>query len=65
MSERLSGIGLIIDEKQSSFDDSKIAMLLYSLAEGRTRMKATKESDLIANKTFEINVITSRRRAFK
>lgn len=59
LSERLSGIGLIIDEKQSSFDDSKIAMLLYSLAEGRTRMKATKESDLVVNKTFEINVITS------
>ena len=59
LSERLSGIGLIIDEKQSTFDDSKISTLIYSLAEGRTRMKATKESDLITNKKFEINVITS------
>ena len=59
LSEALSGIGLIIDEKQSSFNDSQISMLLYSLAEGRVRMKATKESDLIDNKTFELNVITS------
>lgn len=60
LSERLSGVGLVIDEKQSSLDDSKISTLLYSLAEGRTRMKATKESDLITNKRFELNVITSR-----
>ena len=59
LSERLSGIGLIIDEKQSSLDDKKISTLLYSLAEGRTRMKATKESDLITNKRFELNVLTS------
>lgn len=59
LSERLSGIGLIIDEKQSSMNDNKIPILLYSLAEGRTRMKATKESDLIENKRFEINVIAS------
>lgn len=65
LSERLSGIGLIIDEKQSCFDSNKISTLLYSLAEGRTRLKATKESDLITNRKFEINVITSRRRATK
>lgn len=59
LSERLNGIGLIIDEKQSAFNDSQIPMLLYSLAEGRTRMKATKESDLVENKKFEINVISS------
>lgn len=59
LSERLSGIGLIIDEKQASLNDSKIPALLYSLAEGRTRLKATKDSDLISNKKFEINVIAS------
>lgn len=59
LSEALSGIGLIIDEKQSSFNDSQISTVLYSLAEGRVRMKATKESDLIENKKFKINVLTS------
>lgn len=59
LSERLSGIGLILEEKQSALDDSKISTLLYSLAEGRTRLKATKESDLIENRKFQINVITT------
>ena len=59
LSERLSGTILVIEEKQSSFDDSKISTLVYSLAEGRTRLKATKESDLITNIKFELNVLTS------
>lgn len=59
LSERLGSVGMIIDDKQTSFDDSKISTLIYSLAEGRTRLKATKESDLIENRKFELNVITS------
>lgn len=59
LAERLSGIGLILEEKQSSFDDSKISTLLYSLAEGRTRLKATVESDVIENRKFELNVLTT------
>lgn len=59
LSERLNSIGMIIDDKQTAFNSDKIGALIYSLAEGRTRLKATKESDLIENRKFEINVITS------
>lgn len=57
--EKTSGITLVIDDKQSSFDKSKITTLIYSLAEGRTRLKATKESDLMPYKKFEVNVLAS------
>lgn len=50
---------MIIDEKQSSFNEKEIQRVIYTLAEGRTRLKAKKDGDLVPNKKYEINVITS------
>lgn len=59
LAEKLSGIGMIIDEKQSSFNEKEIQRVIYTLAEGRTRLKAKKDGDLVPNKKYDINVITS------